>query len=543
MGREACNLLGFSLRPTGRRSGRIKRGWEFLESRQALAQVAELVEGPIQGRGIGQSPSGSFPNEIVVANGIPYLSAQIASRRPLFKITESGVPEVVPYVSAENPDPNENFVVGEYREAGGVLYVSGSPSSSLIGDELWRVNASGFLELVPRQGGGDSIRPGSDSSSPANLQVLNNVLYFTANDGVNGVELWRVNSSGVAEMIEDVIPGGGINADVTDNRLLAYDEKLISVESAVLFTAWNGGRVQLYRLNAVGNAEIVNAEGSALGIYDADDPGFEGLSSAAGYAYFSAKSAVFNSPREYWRVGPTGSAKKVQFFENGVEVPFAGLLNFSEEAAGASEVFGSAVVGSWRIGSDGLASPIAFDPPTETNVRPSLQFLAMAGGAAYFAGGTPFRSDVWRMEDDGTAKLVRPIGQDQGGINGSSSSNPTFVGVVGNTLFVSAENSVTGRELWRVRGDGVAELVDDDIPGGGIHETSSSYPAQNGGESGSVQASLFFVAQDELLGSSLWHVEETGIAQQVPQVTFEGEMLDVPRLSQFRNFQNVNGRL
>ena len=35
------------------------------------------------------------------------------------------------------------------------------------------------------------INPGSASSTPYNLAVMGNTLFFTATDGVNGFELWK----------------------------------------------------------------------------------------------------------------------------------------------------------------------------------------------------------------------------------------------------------------------------------------------------------------------------------------------------------------
>ena len=52
------------------------------------------------------------------------------------------------------------------------------------------------------------INPGSGSSAPQYLTVIGNTLYFQANDGTHGIELWK--SDGTASgtmMVKDLSPG------------------------------------------------------------------------------------------------------------------------------------------------------------------------------------------------------------------------------------------------------------------------------------------------------------------------------------------------
>ena len=54
------------------------------------------------------------------------------------------------------------------------------------------------------------IRPGSEGSNPSALAKLDGTLYFAADDGEHGAELWR--SDGTADgttLVEDIAPGSG----------------------------------------------------------------------------------------------------------------------------------------------------------------------------------------------------------------------------------------------------------------------------------------------------------------------------------------------
>ena len=54
-----------------------------------------------------------------------------------------------------------------------------------------------------------NINPGSGSSYPSGLTVFNNELYFQANDGTNGYELWKYDGTNAPSMVANINPGSG----------------------------------------------------------------------------------------------------------------------------------------------------------------------------------------------------------------------------------------------------------------------------------------------------------------------------------------------
>jgi ELWxxDGT repeat protein len=99
----------------------------------------------------------------------------------------------------------------------GTLYFRANDGTN--GNELWRINATGQAEMVDDSVTGGGINPGSAGSDPTFLTVANATLYFQATDGTNGIELWRIDASGQAVIVEDGVVGGGIKTQVDANTI------------------------------------------------------------------------------------------------------------------------------------------------------------------------------------------------------------------------------------------------------------------------------------------------------------------------------------
>ena len=75
-----------------------------------------------------------------------------------------------------------------------------SATDETRGRELWMYNTVGPPTNVA------DINPGSLSSSPYNFMVFNSKLYFSANDGINGAELWAYDGVSPPTMVTNINP-------------------------------------------------------------------------------------------------------------------------------------------------------------------------------------------------------------------------------------------------------------------------------------------------------------------------------------------------
>ena len=71
------------------------------------------------------------------------------------------------------------------------------------GNELWKSDGTAAGTVLVKD-----IYPGATGSVPLRLTNVNGALFFRANDGTNGIELWKSNGTGAGTtLVEDINPG------------------------------------------------------------------------------------------------------------------------------------------------------------------------------------------------------------------------------------------------------------------------------------------------------------------------------------------------
>jgi ELWxxDGT repeat protein len=153
------------------------------------------------------------------------------------------------------------------------------------GAELWRSNGTSFGTFLVKD-----IRAGSASSSPKYLTNVNGTLFFQANDGVRGKELWK--STGTAAgtvLVKDIRPGIGYSVP----------NDLTNVNGTLFFQATDGVHgLELWQSNGAfaGTVLVADIRPGSAGSYPGD------LTNINDTLFFSANDGVHGF--EPWVLGP-----------------------------------------------------------------------------------------------------------------------------------------------------------------------------------------------------------------------------------------------
>jgi ELWxxDGT repeat protein len=131
-----------------------------------------------------------------------------------------GTPEATQFVADTNPDNNGGPGPGNLTNINGTLYFTGGWWSDV---ELWQSDgtAAGTYEVA-------DINP-TGGSGPNNMIGFEGDVVFTANDGVHGFELWRTDGTpDGTRLVKDIHPGeiGSAADNTTDFRMTVAGDKL-----------------------------------------------------------------------------------------------------------------------------------------------------------------------------------------------------------------------------------------------------------------------------------------------------------------------------
>ena len=184
------------------------------------------------------------------------------------------------------PGVDSSYALWGNGRLGDFLYFGADDGTH--GTELWRTNGT-TTELVQDINTGSS---GADSSSPYGLTALGDFLYFQANDGTHGYELWRTDGT-TTELVMDINTGTS-GADGSDpSGFTAYGAYLY-------FRAYESTHGwELWRTNGT-TTELVMDINTGTGGADGSHP--YALTALGDYLYFYATDGT---NRGLWRTDGT----------------------------------------------------------------------------------------------------------------------------------------------------------------------------------------------------------------------------------------------
>lgn len=290
------------------------------------------------------------------------------------------------------------------------------------------------------------INPGSNDSSPSGFNIINDVMYFNADDGIHGVELWKTDGteSGTV-MIKDINIGpNGSHASI------------ISAMGSTIFLAADDG---------IHGMELWKTDGTSAGTMMVKDirSGSDG-----GATYARGGTVVGNH----------------LFFSgnDGSNVLMGGLWKSDGTETGTVKI-----------------ADVDFKKYTMISAIGSTIFFAGCG-----VGQSCGTSDIGLelMKSDGTGAgtvVVKDI------YPGSNDGAPDALLTLNGVLYFTARNETVGGELWRSDGtESGTEMVMDINPGSetGVAMNGLNYPH-------AVGDTIYFEGNDGVHGDELWKSDGT----------------------------------
>lgn len=331
------------------------------------------------------------------------------------------------------------------------------------------------------------------SASPMRLTACADLVYFSADDGLHGRELWSVDESGRCIMVSDLVIGEeGSNPeslmDVGNGRLF------FSAETIEL-----GREPYLCGVQASGPVLIGDLRPGP----DASEPA--PLASDGQNYYFHAST----TPRNRTVFVANGGIDAPQPLWNPLSPDFLGAALLS-----TGELIVSS--GDKLLRSDGTRPGTVDISAQTTQLLSPVDHLVSVGTTAIFrAIVAETGAELWATDgtDAGTG-LVRDIWP------GPADAEIGPFAVIGNEAWFQANDGIHGTELWKT--DGTAEgtyLVKDIYPG-----TSGSDPhyfVEAGGR-------IYFCANDGGHGVELWVTDGTADGTQIVIDLYPGSMSGEP---------------
>ncbi|GEN07223.1 ELWxxDGT repeat-containing protein [Myxococcus fulvus] len=379
----------------------------------------------------------------------------------------------------------------------GVLYFAAN--DGVHGTELWKSSGTqGAGTLLVRD-----IARGPESSGPTELTRVGDRLFFLADDDVRGRALWVSDGTEAGtRLVKRVLP---IGASFVENQtLVAYENRLYF--STVVPDGTDG-------------YELWTSDGTEAGTFMVEDIAPGQASSFPrrfivhdGFLFF-----VISMGDETWLVRGDGGPGITPLLEVHDGSLTEDTLIFRMKSVGRKLFF--------LVASDDNEASLYVTEGTASSTRRLRGFpgryphdLVALHGRLYFSAGAglPEGEELW--VSDGTPAGTRRVKDVRPGATGSE---PAALAVAGGQLYFTADDGTHGRELWT--SDGTARgtrLFKDLVPG-----AEGSSPANVT----SIQDRLFFSATLAGRGAEPWVSDGTAAGTRALDELAPGPATSSPR--------------
>ncbi|MBI3245670.1 MAG: hypothetical protein HYZ50_04080 [Deltaproteobacteria bacterium] len=383
---------------------------------------------------------------------------------------------------------SETHLGTEAKVANGTLFFFVFDAES--GWELWKSDGSSGGTLLVRD-----LYPGNNTPDPFFLTAVNNVVFFAAEDGSNGYELWKSDGTAAGTvLVKDISPGAANGIDpgfaaaypaASLNNLLFFvaddgqhgrelwksdgtdagttmvkDIRTGSDGANIAELAVYNGTVFFGADDGALGAELWKSDGTAAGTTMVKDI-YPGTFSSAPYGFVVSGGLLFLgaldgvSGQELWKTnGTDAGTQMVKDLLPGMTstepikprdgspldlTDVNGILYFSARRDGKGREL-------WKSDGSDIGTVFVKDIRPGSSGSLSEQFLNVNGVLFFVASDDGAKFEVWRS--DGTANgtvVVNDIG------GPAVSANPKALTRIGNTLFFLATDA-QGRGLWKSDG-------------------------------------------------------------------------------------------
>ena len=411
-----------------------------------------------------------------------------------------------------------SFFLRELPQSNGNVFFSGDDGPT--GFELWKSDGTAAGTVLVKDIYPGNTPSGPNASDPGDMTDVNGTLFFTANDGTHGRELWKSDGTAAGTvLVKDINPGSG-GSD-------RYGFLMANVNGTVFFRASADGTA-----NGMG---LWKSDGSTAGTVLVKKTFVAGgMTNVNGTLFFAGDDG--RNGTELWKSDGTASGTKmVKDIYSGSTTSCScgyycqhktctttpnssspgdltnlnGTLFFTANDGPQSR-------GLWK--SDGTAAGTALVKNTSPPGPNSAQYMRNVNGTLFFSANDWTTGDeLWKS--DGTAAgtvLVKDINP------GGGASHPTKLTNANGTLYFVADDGTHGRELWK--SDGTANgtvLVKDINPGAA--DSILYYLTLAGGH-------LFFSANDGVHGAELWDPPVSPSTEEPVVLDDAPRALDPPRV-------------